>query len=445
MEVSEANGGDVSLRHRENVETGPFERDSVLVVERSMDVPNLVEVDATSVSVEWTPVPITVHSKRIRVVEYLMSFSLQMQQISGDFDVKKINVGENRWTAQYSGPATHVQVKGLHPGRTYALRVLCKPEVKDPNVVLQLAPPSEVLLIRTKATSPSVMLPPMLAARKRRSLKLKWSEPEEDGGHAILEYVLEGTLPFEEPSLAPNSQGMFEIYRGPEKTFTWKKLSPGVRYSARVKAVNCVGEGAFSSIASFMTQASVPNQPSQPAMVSSTANSATLEWPPISGNGSEILSYTLELDEGSQGYEFVAKVQERTVTLSNLKSDVPYKVRVCAENSEGCSAFGPELVFQTSNTQTPEAPEISKFTVSEASVKLSVHSTGEDGDNVHIFELSETKPDELSAKKLERAIQRSNRHLRNRRFETRYLLCSSSKGFEFIWREPVQQGHLFSD
>lgn len=236
MEVSGANGGDVSLCHRENVETGLSERDSVLVVERSMDVPNLVEVDATSVSVEWTPVPITVHSKRIRVVEYLMSFSLQMQQISGDFDVKKINVGENRWTAQYSGPATHVQVKGLHPGRTYALRVLCKPEVKDPNVVLQLAPPSEVLLIRTKATSPSVMLPPMLAARKRRSLKLKWSEPEEDGGHAILEYVLEGTLPFEEPSLAPNSQGMFEIYRGPEKTFTWKKLSPGVRYSARVKA-----------------------------------------------------------------------------------------------------------------------------------------------------------------------------------------------------------------
>lgn len=165
-----------------------------------------------------------------------------------------------------------------------------------------------------------------------------------------------------------------------------------------MQAVNCVGEGAFSSIASFMTQASVPNQPSQPAVVSSTANSVTLEWPPISGNGSEILSYTLELDEGSQGYEFVAKVQERTVTLSNLRNGVPYKVRVCAENSEGCSAFGPELVFQTSIIQPPTAPEILKYFVSEVSVKFLVHSICENGTNIHIFELSETKSDEFSAK-----------------------------------------------
>ena len=325
----------------------------VLIVDRAMDVPNLVELDATTISVQWNPVPITVHYKEIRVVEYLMSFALQMQQIGRGDTLSDKDIKEENWSTQYAGPATYVQVKGLHPGRTYALRVSCEPVVTDPNVMVKVAPPSEPLIVKTKATCPSAILPPSLVLRQKTALKLKWSEPEEDGGHAVLEYVLEGTLPFEDSTIMPNSQGMYEIYRGPERSFLWKKLSPGVRYSVRVKAVNCVGEGAFSSIASFLTLPSVPGTPAQPNLVSCSCDSLMIEWPKVPGNGAEV-TYSVEMAKDSGDFATVARVTEPMVMLTNLESGSQYRIRVLAENSEGYSDCSPLLVAKT--TAPPPLP-----------------------------------------------------------------------------------------
>lgn len=73
---------------------------------------------------------------------------------------------------QYLGPATYVQVKGLRPGRRYAVRVCCQPIVSDETVVVCLAKPSEVVVLETPATLPDAPLPPVLANRQRNQLKV---------------------------------------------------------------------------------------------------------------------------------------------------------------------------------------------------------------------------------------------------------------------------------
>ena len=186
---------------------------TVLIVDRAPDAPALCFVDATSMSVQWSPVSITVSTNERRVVEYLQTYLLQMQQVeahNSDVDVQP-DVKDGRWSIQYSGPATYVQVKGLRPGRNYAVRVVCNPKVTDPKVSVQLADPSDLLLVSTPPTPPSAPAPPTLAVRQRNSLKFKWSEPVENGGHPILAYVLECHPPPEGFQGKPTSEVRFLI------------------------------------------------------------------------------------------------------------------------------------------------------------------------------------------------------------------------------------------
>lgn len=348
-------------------------------MERPVSLPTLAQVDQTSVCVEWEAVPLKYDNDEGRHVwvDVCLSFQLQMQQVKEDDAVL-----DEAWCTQYHGPATHVQVKGLHPGRKYAMRVQQYTEgLTDPSVSVELAPPSDMLLFETKATCPSAMLPPILQARDHHSLTLKWSDPEENGGHPVSEYVLEGTLPpkvQEAAQVQMNSQGMFEIYRGSGRMFTWGGLSPGHRYNVRVKAVNCLGDGAFSSIASFLTQPTVPDAPPRVSCTSTSADMLTIEWPQPLLHGSESTFYSIEIDDGSGKYRHVAKVQVCTLVLAKLKSDTEYKIRVCAENSEGCSPWSPVASHRTIPAlEKPSTPR-----------KLSHHRSG----NASVFSWEPCSP-----------------------------------------------------
>ena len=78
------------------------------------------------------------------------------------------------------------------------------------------------------------------------------------------------------------------MYDGPETSFKAVRLRPGVQYHVRVQAVNEIGESLWSKTGSFATQASVPNQPAPPVLVSATPESVTLRWQPPHGNGEPI-------------------------------------------------------------------------------------------------------------------------------------------------------------
>ena len=135
---------------QENIQEGEAPRpppppSTRLIVDTQPDKPALIAVDETTLSLQWSPVSITVRSTQIRVVECLEAYALEMQQVEVNADSGEPDIREGRWSVQYSGPATYVQVKGLRPGRNYAVRVACRPIVTDPEVCIELAPPSEIL------------------------------------------------------------------------------------------------------------------------------------------------------------------------------------------------------------------------------------------------------------------------------------------------------------
>ena len=77
------------------------------------------------------------------------------------------------WCGQYSGTASFVQVKGLRPGRSYAVRVTAVPHVSNlPDAVVVPSPPSETVVVATLPCPPMGQPSPQLATRLKKELKV---------------------------------------------------------------------------------------------------------------------------------------------------------------------------------------------------------------------------------------------------------------------------------
>lgn len=89
---------------------------------------------------------------------------------------EKLGLPPDRWSVQYVGAASFVQVKGLRPGRTYAARVTAVPVLTSPHppgeVVLVRSPPSEVVTVQTLPCPPMGQPAPQLASRLKKELKV---------------------------------------------------------------------------------------------------------------------------------------------------------------------------------------------------------------------------------------------------------------------------------
>lgn len=84
------------------------------------------------------------------------------------------SIHPDRWSVQYTGTASFVQVKGLRPGRRYAARVLVQPTVTNLlEVVVAPPPPSEVVAVETLPCAPMGQPAPQLASRAKKELKAR--------------------------------------------------------------------------------------------------------------------------------------------------------------------------------------------------------------------------------------------------------------------------------
>ncbi len=135
-----------------------------------------------------------------------------------------------------------------------------------------------------------------------------------------------------------------------------KRLSPGVKYTVRVMAINCIGESPFSPLATFSTQATVPAAPGSLSVCSSGQDSVVLQWEAVAGNGADVSGYQVMMDDGQGGdFNFVGHTQQPQFAIAGLRSGLSYRFRVQAENSEGLSQWSPVCLAQTAAT-APLAP-----------------------------------------------------------------------------------------
>ncbi|PNH07060.1 Fibronectin type-III domain-containing protein 3A [Tetrabaena socialis] len=332
-------------------------------------------------------------------------YAIELQQLES----ADSNPSSN-WVSVYKGDALSCKVDELKSGRRYAVRLCVAAESSDsdsPDGGLEVrVANSDNVFFHTPATVPSAIQPPALAQRARNALKvtdpqnvlppdalvsgtnpliwsalqLKWNVPEDPGGVFELTYVLQ-------VSPAPIGledrrafQGFVEVYSGPERSFKVLRLQPGVRYTSRVQAINAMGEGPFSLCSAYTTQATVPAPPEVPQVQTASSTTLTLQWSPPPDNGSPIICYCLERDDGAGGdFSHVYAGPNTLHVVKGLRPGTQYRFRLRADNDEGKSMWSGTTTLST-GAAPPDSPvSLQVVTVGRTSATLAWRAPDDDG------------------------------------------------------------------
>lgn len=245
-------------------------------------------------------------------------------------------------------------------------------------------------LFTIPASAPLAPTRPSVSSRSKNALKLSWAAPENVSQEDVTYELFLAEDPRSDLSLAPQSHpppppGMWKfelVYAGPEPAAKVQNLTPGQKYAVIVRAINEEGLGEFSDACCVSTTAGAPAPPGPPSCSErgSTEDSVTLSWPASAENGSPIERYVLEIDDGSGGdYRIAYSGLEATCTVSGLDPGRSYRVRVKAENAEGCSVWGPVGAAATAATAPgpPSPPTITSRTAN--SISLAWREAQDDG------------------------------------------------------------------
>ena len=204
-------------------------------------------------------------------------------------------------------------------------------------------------------------------------MTLTWEKPSDNGGSAILDYVLEKREALRmvwKPVGTPT-----------ECRMKVKRLQEGVQYIFRVAARNKVGVGAYQDMTRSVAtkpQQTVPSAPGQASVMDIYRDSCQISWTsPISDGGSPILGYHVEQRIAStNAWTRVTthRTTDTTYHVVGLIENSTYEFRVYAENAIGPSAHSrPSMsVLAKDPWSRPGAPtDVMVSDVTRRSCKLS--------------------------------------------------------------------------
>ena len=163
------------------------------------------------------------------------------------------------------------------------------------------------------------------------AVTVAWAAPDDTGGADVTSYAvhLQGADLSTETTVT-------------QTTHTFIPLTNGEAYRVRVAAVNSAGQGEWSA----WTDDLIPLGPaSPPESVAAAAGdrSAALTWqPPLQTGGSEVMGYTVEVQQGTSVQELA--VDDTGTTLVGLVNGMAYAVRVAAVTDVGLGAWSPSLI-----------------------------------------------------------------------------------------------------
>lgn len=255
----------------------------------------------------------------------------------------------------FQGSDPYCTVGQLLPGTTYLFWV------KAYNAA-GWGPLSDVCQASTTPGAPEQCSVPCLTLSTCSSVLATWESPACNGSE-VCEFQMEWGL--EESSLEL-------LYSGSSSQYEVRDLQPATQYFCRVQAVNAVGAGVFSDVATVKTPASVPAAVEHVEEIGtdslgahSTATSLALRWTEPKCHGAEISGYNIDFGE-----EHPLSVRRTTYhILENLHSDTTYRIRVQAVNSIGAGPFSPELKLRT-GPLPPEPPVLECVVAGPQSLKL---------------------------------------------------------------------------
>ena len=267
--------------------------------------------------------------------------------------------------------------RDLTPATTWFYRVYAEnaegigPASNVDDGTTNAAPPSGPQNVRARATGPS-------------SILLAWDAPETDGGARVTGYGIQVQ--------GPNDNSWIDLERNTGTTtriFTHTGLEPVTRYSYRVRAINRVGEGAWSPMppalpATALTHADKAGAPTGLTAQAVGTSRVDLSWnAPRYTGGVSIIGYRIEAsDDGGGTWNIIRRnTNARTTTFSdvNLRPATTRHYRIAAVNLAG---FGPysNTARATTDATLPTVPRRLRAEAAGTSqITLSWQAPSDDG------------------------------------------------------------------
>lgn len=141
------------------------------------------------------------------------------------------------------------------------------------------------------------------------------------------------------------------IYLGASLSCRIEDLKPGQEYSVCLQVHLDELQGAASDPITFTTPPCEPEQPQPPKLLNRSKTSLQLRWNAATDNGSHILQYILEYDEGKGGgFSELFKHRGKQFNLTKLQPSTVYKFRLAAVNECGKSPYSDVISFSTSGS-----------------------------------------------------------------------------------------------
>lgn len=200
---------------------------------------------------------------------------------------------------------------------------------------------------------------------KSTSITITWKEPVNNGSPITGYYIDIG-----EKEL---------IFVSPEFTeYVVDEVLPDTIYKIRVRAVNTIGQGSFSSTVKCQTK-SLPPDPPQLECVTSTCNSIKLKWTTLNhilpAVSDRVLTYIIEMEGKDGNFNCIYTGNTSSHKINKLQENTSYHFRICAKNETGAGPWSEICTFTT--TKAPpnalKAPNISEITSTSCVLNWQAH------------------------------------------------------------------------
>lgn len=264
---------------------------------------------------------------------------------------------DSTWTGLPNTTQVTASLTGLTPGQGYFLRARAVNSIGagawtkvafTANALQQPAAPTAVT-----------------AAASATGVLVRWTAPANNGGSAITRY---------EVSYSPDNTNWVLESAGTNTSLNVIGMAANTAHQVRVRAVNAVGNGAWSSVAT-VTPVGTPGAPTGLAVKAATApqgtvgSAVTLSWvAPTNTGGSPITRYEYTYSSDAQDVPQVLATTTLNATVTGLEPGVSYSYRVRAVTTIGKSAWV-EVTSQVP-AAAPSAPRNVTASLEGSGVKL---------------------------------------------------------------------------
>jgi alpha-tubulin suppressor-like RCC1 family protein len=213
---------------------------------------------------------------------------------------------------------------------------------------------------------------PVSSTHTTSSVSLEWNPPTDDGGRAIIDYLVEYSVDGSTWLTFPDGVSTSTLA-------TVTELVPDRTYQFRISAVNTEGTGPSSQSIS-VTTVTGPSEPADLSVSSITSSSVSLTWiAPSADGGRAITDYRIQYStDGLTWFTFVDGVSTSTqATVTGLERGTTYIFLVAGINAEGP---GTSAGVYATPAVIPSAPrEVRWISRDMSSVSLSWSAPADDG------------------------------------------------------------------